>query len=126
MPKNKKPTDGTGSGQLVVTTQQSRFHVDVSDASMSKDIDIKGLNIVIGGREILSTAVLKLRQGTTYVLVGRNGMGKSSESSFNYIAPAGDRLTLSVYSTAESAGRGAHSGNAMESACIAPGPNQSS
>ena len=40
-------------------------------------LDIRGLNITIGRREILSDAQLKLHYGVHYAVVGRNGVGKS-------------------------------------------------
>ncbi|KAG6814535.1 hypothetical protein H0H92_000062 [Tricholoma furcatifolium] len=63
---------------IVVTAQQSRFHVDAIDAPSSKEIDIKDLSLSIGGRDLLSRATLTLRENRHYVLVGRNGTGKST------------------------------------------------
>ncbi|KAK5457120.1 hypothetical protein LTS15_004901 [Exophiala xenobiotica] len=65
-------------GTLVVTSQQSRFHVDAVDAPTSKDIDVKDLSISIGGRDLLDHAHLRILEGGHYVLAGRNGTGKSS------------------------------------------------
>ncbi|KAF8077817.1 ABC transporter ATP-binding protein uup-1 [Lyophyllum atratum] len=72
--ENKKRT----SEGLVVSAQQSRFHVDASDAPSSKEIDIKDLTLSIGGRDLLLHATLTLRENCHYVLVGRNGTGKST------------------------------------------------
>lgn len=66
------------SNTLVVTSQQSRFHVDAVDAPTSKDIDVKDLTLSIGGRELLDHAHLRIVEGVHYVLAGRNGTGKSS------------------------------------------------
>ncbi|KZP10488.1 ABC transporter ATP-binding protein uup-1 [Athelia psychrophila] len=78
MPRDKKaPKNATAEG-LVVTAQQSRFHVDASNIPATKEIDIKDLSISIGGREILAHAELTLRENVHYVLVGRNGVGKST------------------------------------------------
>ncbi|KAF9458819.1 P-loop containing nucleoside triphosphate hydrolase protein, partial [Collybia nuda] len=65
-------------GHLVVTAQQSRFHVDASDTSTLKEIDVKDLTLTVGGRDLLTHANLILRENKHYVLVGRNGTGKSS------------------------------------------------
>ncbi|KAF7964936.1 hypothetical protein HWV62_1615 [Athelia sp. TMB] len=78
MPRDKKAPKGTTGEGLVVTAQQSRFHVDASDIPPTKEIDIKDLTISIGGKEVLVHAELKLRENVHYVLVGRNGVGKST------------------------------------------------
>lgn len=62
----------------MVTTQQSRFHVDATDAPTSKDIDVKDLTLSIGGRDLLDHVRLQILEGVHYVLAGRNGTGKSS------------------------------------------------
>ncbi|KAK0446632.1 ATP-binding cassette, sub-family F, member 3 [Armillaria borealis] len=77
MSTNKK--SNTNKNTLVVTTAQSRFHVDAVDTPTSKEIDIHDLSISIGGKEILAHANLKLQENVHYVLVGRNGIGKSTE-----------------------------------------------
>ncbi|GLB34832.1 putative ABC transporter [Lyophyllum shimeji] len=74
-PKGSKSKTSEG---LVVSAQQSRFHVDATDAPSSKEIDIKDLTLSIGGRDLLSHANLTLRENRHYVLVGRNGTGKST------------------------------------------------
>jgi ATP-binding cassette subfamily F protein 3 len=82
MPKplrnDKITTPVTDAGDIVVTTQQSRFHADANDAPESKEIDIKDLTLSISKLEVLSHAHLHLRQGVHYVLGGRNGTGKST------------------------------------------------
>jgi ATP-binding cassette, subfamily F, member 3 len=65
--------------KIIITAQQSRFHVDADDAPTSKEIFIKDLNIGIGNNELLSHTVVHLQEGGRYVLVGRNGTGKSSK-----------------------------------------------
>ncbi|EXJ85623.1 hypothetical protein A1O1_05989 [Capronia coronata CBS 617.96] len=65
-------------GGIVVTSQQSRFHLDAVDAPTSKDIDVKDLSLSVGGRELLDHAHLRILEGVHYVLAGRNGTGKSS------------------------------------------------
>ena len=63
---------------LNVTAQQSRFHAQKQE-SASTEITVKDLSITIGNLEILSHAELQLHPGRHYVLVGRNGVGKSSK-----------------------------------------------
>ena len=67
-----------GGPPIVVTAQQSRFHADANDPPDSKEIDIKDLTVAIGGKEVVEHANLKIREGTKYVFVGRNGTGKST------------------------------------------------
>lgn len=81
MPKSSKSGTSTPipqDGNIVVTSQQSRFYVDAVDAPTSKDIDVKDLTLSVGGRELLDHAHLRLVEGVHYVLAGRNGTGKSS------------------------------------------------
>ncbi|KIW78270.1 hypothetical protein Z517_08104 [Fonsecaea pedrosoi CBS 271.37] len=81
MPKPSKsstPAASLQDGTIVVTSQQSRFHVDALDAPTSKDIDVKDLTLSVGGRELLDHAHLRIVEGVHYVLAGRNGTGKSS------------------------------------------------
>ncbi|KAI7465196.1 ABC transporter domain-containing protein [Hortaea werneckii] len=74
----KQATATEGSG-ITVTAQQSRFHTDAEDApSAAREIVIKDLSVSIGDRELLSHADLNLQSGRHYVLVGRNGTGKST------------------------------------------------
>ncbi|KAK5711537.1 hypothetical protein LTR15_012378 [Elasticomyces elasticus] len=63
---------------LMVTAQQSRFHTDAVDSGASKEIVIKDLSVSVGNRELLSNAELHLQPGRHYVLIGRNGVGKST------------------------------------------------
>lgn len=77
-PKSTKSIAGLEDGAIVVTSQQSRYHVDAVDAPTSKDIDVKDLTLTVGGRDLLDHAHLRIVEGTHYVLAGRNGTGKSS------------------------------------------------
>ena len=80
MPKSSKSGTSTPilqDGNIVVTSQQSRFHVDAVDAPTSKDIDVKDLTLSVGGRDLLDHAHLRLVDGVHYVLAGRNGTGKT-------------------------------------------------
>ncbi|KAG6851261.1 hypothetical protein H0H93_011697 [Arthromyces matolae] len=63
---------------VVVTAQQSRFHNDALDVPTTKEIDVKDINLSIAGRDLLTHADLILRENRHYVLVGRNGTGKST------------------------------------------------
>ncbi|KAK4888493.1 hypothetical protein LTR27_012606 [Elasticomyces elasticus] len=63
---------------LAVAAQQSRFHADAGDSRASKEIVIKDLSVSVGNRQLLSNAELHLQPGRHYVLIGRNGVGKST------------------------------------------------
>nr|POE87815.1 abc transporter f family member 3 [Quercus suber] len=78
--QGKAPIAHAASGEpkISVTAQQSRFHTDAEDSTPAKEIIVKDLNINIGERELLSHADLNLQPGRHYVLVGRNGVGKST------------------------------------------------
>ena len=85
MPKPSSKTVSSSSSpvrrapdEIVVTTQQSRFHADAADAPESKEVDIKDVTLSIGERELLSSAHLRIQEGVHYVFVGRNGTGKST------------------------------------------------
>ncbi|KAH7119710.1 ABC transporter ATP-binding protein uup-1 [Dendryphion nanum] len=67
-----------GGGHITVTAQQSRYALDAIDAPASKEILVKDLSISVANRELLSHAQLHLVEGRHYVLVGRNGTGKST------------------------------------------------
>ena len=64
---------------LTVTSQQSRFHREATDTA-STELLIKDLSLAISAQdvELLSHAELHLQPAGRYVLVGRNGCGKSS------------------------------------------------
>ncbi|KAF2744744.1 P-loop containing nucleoside triphosphate hydrolase protein [Sporormia fimetaria CBS 119925] len=67
-----------GGGHITVTAQQSRYALDAIDAPASKEILIKDLTISVANRDLLSHALLHLVESRHYVLVGRNGTGKST------------------------------------------------
>lgn len=67
-----------GGAHITVTAQQSRYALDAVDAPASKEILVKDLSISVADRELLSHVTLHLVEGRHYVLVGRNGMGKST------------------------------------------------
>ncbi len=63
---------------LTVTSQQSRFHGEARDTA-STELLIKDLSLAISDSlELLAHAELHLQPAGRYVLVGRNGCGKSS------------------------------------------------
>ncbi|KAB8754755.1 hypothetical protein FH972_026546 [Carpinus fangiana] len=66
------------SGKITATVSQSRFHKDVEEFNSSKDIDIRDLTLSVGQHELLSHCNIHLHAGKHYVLVGRNGTGKST------------------------------------------------
>ncbi|KAF3912046.1 hypothetical protein ABW21_db0201461 [Orbilia brochopaga] len=73
-----KATSAVEAGRIIVTAQQSRFHVDADLSAASREIDIKDLSISISSRDLLQNAHLRLLEGNRYVLLGRNGTGKST------------------------------------------------
>lgn len=54
---------------IVATSQQSRFHAETLDTSL--EIDLKGVSISIGERELISSSHLRLKEGVKYGFVGR-------------------------------------------------------
>ncbi|KAJ6259943.1 hypothetical protein Dda_5587 [Drechslerella dactyloides] len=79
--KGKAPAKAASAvepGRIIVTAQQSRFHVDADLSAASREIDIKDLSISISSRDLLQNAHLRLLEGNRYVLLGRNGTGKST------------------------------------------------
>ncbi|KDQ27465.1 hypothetical protein PLEOSDRAFT_51211 [Pleurotus ostreatus PC15] len=62
--------------KIIATSQQSRFHSETLDTTT--EVDLKGVNISIGDRELISDSKLRFKAGIRYALVGRNGTGKST------------------------------------------------
>ncbi|KAF9933032.1 hypothetical protein FBU30_006707 [Linnemannia zychae] len=58
-------------------SQQSRFHEETIE-TLSKEVDLKQVNINIGGQPLLKDTRLWFKSGTMYGLIGRNGTGKST------------------------------------------------
>lgn len=54
---------------ITATSQQTRFHVDTLDSAT--EIDLHGVNIAIGERELLVDVEVRLKAGVRYALVGR-------------------------------------------------------
>ncbi|PIA19607.1 P-loop containing nucleoside triphosphate hydrolase protein [Coemansia reversa NRRL 1564] len=58
-------------------SQQSRFHTETV-TTLSNDVDLKGVNVIVDDHELLVDARLWLKAGYHYGMVGRNGAGKST------------------------------------------------
>ncbi|KAF9491905.1 P-loop containing nucleoside triphosphate hydrolase protein [Pleurotus eryngii] len=71
-----KPTITSKIPKIIATSQQSRFHSETLDTTT--EVDLKGVNISIGDRELISDSKLRFKAGIRYALVGRNGTGKST------------------------------------------------
>lgn len=72
MPRNSTTASLSVTSQLkhiTATSQQTRFHVDTLESQT--EIDLHGVNIAIGEKELLVDVDLKLKAGTKYALVGR-------------------------------------------------------
>ncbi|KAF8459292.1 P-loop containing nucleoside triphosphate hydrolase protein [Kalaharituber pfeilii] len=84
MPRQPVPHASTSCDSLPplhATSQQTRFHLNSATTSSgaSRDLDIPGVTLTLGhSTEILVDAHIKLAAGARYVLVGRNGVGKST------------------------------------------------
>lgn len=76
MPRQKSSPTTANSIGIQATSRQTRF--DLDEETASKDLDLHTVNISIGKRDILNDSHLKLSPGVHYVLVGRNGVGKST------------------------------------------------
>lgn len=63
------------TARIIATSRQTRFQ---PGSASSLEIDLNDVSISIGERELLSSAHLKLNKGIKYVLIGRNGTGKST------------------------------------------------
>lgn len=66
-PKN---VSQTSSPSINATSEQSRFHTETLNTSVA-EIDLKGVSITIGPRELITDSRLKLKEGVRYALVGR-------------------------------------------------------
>ena len=57
-------------------SQLSRFHEDTLSAS--PHVDLKQVNVAVGGLDLLVDARLQLMSGVHYAMLGRNGCGKTT------------------------------------------------
>jgi ATP-binding cassette subfamily F protein 3 len=93
--KDAAAAPAVDGGYITITAQQSRYALDAVDAPASKEVSplftscprqnylhgkimVKDLSISVSNRELLSRTTLHLVEGRHYVLVGRNGTGKST------------------------------------------------
>jgi ABC-type transport system involved in cytochrome bd biosynthesis fused ATPase/permease subunit len=68
MPKvSSNPTEAL----VTAISQQSRFHTETIDTTV--EVDLHGVSISIGQRELISSSRLKLKNGVRYALIGRCG-----------------------------------------------------
>ncbi|KAL1914423.1 uncharacterized protein VTP21DRAFT_8875 [Calcarisporiella thermophila] len=73
----EKKAQQNGAPKIVANSQVSRFHTETLE-TLSKDVDLKGVNLSVGNLELLADARLLLKAGTHYGLIGKNGVGKST------------------------------------------------
>lgn len=64
-----KPTIASNIPKIIATSQQSRFHSETLDTTA--EVDLKGVNISIGDRELISDSKLRFKAGIRYALAGR-------------------------------------------------------
>lgn len=62
--------------QIVATSRVSRFHNETLE-TLSKEVDLKTVNITAGLKDLLVDAELRLFEGYKYGVVGPNGSGKT-------------------------------------------------
>lgn len=74
--KNNNDENLTTEPNIVATSQQSRFHTETLE-TLSKEIDLKSVNISVNQLELLVDAHLRLKENVKYGFVGPNGTGKS-------------------------------------------------
>nr|CAG8597791.1 6483_t:CDS:2 [Entrophospora candida] len=67
----------TAVEEVVAYSQQSRFHTETLE-TLSKEVDLKDVNVIVGDKELLVDAHVKFKTGVHYGLIGRNGVGKST------------------------------------------------
>ncbi|KAJ1806108.1 hypothetical protein LPJ77_003819 [Coemansia sp. RSA 2523] len=58
-------------------SQQSRFHTETV-TTLSNDVDLRGVNVIVNDTDLLVDSRLWLKSGYHYGMVGRNGAGKST------------------------------------------------
>jgi hypothetical protein len=60
----------TSQAAITATSQQSRFHMETLETAC-QDVDLRGVQLAVGDRELLADAHLRLSSGVRYGLVGR-------------------------------------------------------
>lgn len=101
--------DNTATQPLITATaQQSRFHAATFDAGANIDVELFNVTLTIGGLDVLEGANITLRNGVRYGLTGRNGCGKSSQSTRSHWLEGWSAIKLIMRSRAAGASRQAH------------------
>ncbi|KAJ2345742.1 hypothetical protein GGF43_005142, partial [Coemansia sp. RSA 2618] len=73
-----KPTvPSTKQPKVQAFSQQSRFHMETV-TTLSNEIDLRGVNVIVNDTDLLVDARLWFKTGYHYGMVGRNGAGKST------------------------------------------------
>ncbi|TXT04093.1 uncharacterized protein COLE_07790 [Cutaneotrichosporon oleaginosum] len=75
--KKKRKEKPPGKPVINAYSQQSRFH-SATITTLSKEVDLRNVNVTIDDADLLVDARLWLKAGTHYGMVGRNGTGKST------------------------------------------------
>ena len=65
------------NAKIKAYSQQSRFHTDAIEKD-TKSLNLKGVCVSIGERDLLNDTDLVIEPGLRYGLLGRNGVGKST------------------------------------------------
>ncbi|KAJ1960650.1 hypothetical protein GGI12_003689, partial [Dipsacomyces acuminosporus] len=76
-PPGKQEPAGMKTPAVQAYSRQSRFHNETV-VTLSKDVDLRGVNVTVGDVDLLVDARLWLKAGYHYGFVGRNGVGKST------------------------------------------------
>jgi ATP-binding cassette subfamily F protein 3 len=63
--------------QVIATSQQSRFHSETLDIP---EVDLAGVNLAVGDKELLVDAKLKFKTRVRYALVGRYAADDSEQA----------------------------------------------
>lgn len=63
------PTALSPLQHITATSQQTRFHVDTLESQT--EVDLHGVSISIGEKELLRDVDLRLKAGVRYALLGR-------------------------------------------------------
>lgn len=61
------PTLGTAPDGVQLSVQLSRFHLETLEGSATGDVDLRGLCLSVGNRDLLVDAHLSLKRGVRYV-----------------------------------------------------------
>ena len=64
------PTATESPAKIIATCQQSRFDSALVDPTSIAELELETVNVVIGQKDILVDAEIKLKDGIKYALVG--------------------------------------------------------